>query len=217
MNKKALIITSSLAIASNAIAGEDYSKKSVVPVQEPQPECLYKWFAGASIGSLTDKNEGLITGHVGIERRCPDTPYIHALYLEVGHTEFRESTNLPTIAPSLSQEIDVEIVPITLNYKFEGPVTQKLSWYLGAGVGIALINMDTQGIFFFSSSSFDDTVFYAHACAGVIYNFTPSFKAFLGARYIYMDDPDLSGISSIDSRANLYGDVLIELGLRYSF
>ena len=44
--------------------------------------------------------------------------------------------------PLITTSTDIEIIPITLNYKYECELSDKLNWYAGAGAGIALVDVD---------------------------------------------------------------------------
>jgi len=122
---------------------------------------------------------------------------------------------------------DVEIIPITLNYKFEAQGGGNFSWYMGGGLGFALVDVKLSGSLstddpgaatpeLSESYSFDDTVYYAQIFAGLTYNFSESTELFAGARYIFMDDIDVDDLNtSIDSP--LDGAVHYEVGLRYNF
>jgi len=215
MTKKLLLTTSSvIALTCASHAGEEYSAKSskaVIP--PPAPECRLEWFVAASAGYLTDAEEEMYHLQFGVEKACSD--HSHALYLEIGYTEFDYRVGSPVTAANIFGDIDVEIIPITLNYKYQRSINQNLSWYAGVGAGIALVDQDVE--YFIGDDSFDDTVFYAQAFAGLIYDFNPNFEVFLGARYIYMDDPDLSPVPAYNSGSDIDGDVLVELGARYTF
>jgi len=153
----------------------------------------------------------------GVEKLCPT--HSHALYLEAGYTDFDYRADTPPATPGqvvpLFVDVDVEIIPITLNYKYERSINDRLSWYAGLGAGLALVDQDISSVL--GKSSFDDTVFYAQAFVGLTYNFSEAVELFAGARYIYMDDPDLSGISEYDDDSTLDDEILVELGVRYTF
>jgi hypothetical protein len=132
------------------------------------------------------------------------------------------STN---ITSALSSE--VEIIPITINYKFETHGEGNYSWYIGGGLGLALVDVKLD----FSVStddpsagkseigdsySFDDAVYYAQLFAGLTYNFSDSVELVAGARYIFMDDIEVSGLP-ISFNSPLDGAIHYELGLRYNF
>lgn len=183
----------------------------------PAPVCGWNWFAGGSVGELLDFDEEMYTLHFGSEYGCQGSPVTHALFLEVGYTEsdfssnrqFTGSTNFPFA------DLDGEIIPVTLNYKYEQNLIGAFNIYAGAGAGVAFV--DTDVAFGGASTSFDETVFYGHVFAGVTYNFNPSFEVYAGARYIFMDDPELTGSGVLDEAFSLDGDFLIELGARYNF
>ena len=220
MKNTAMTLFAGLALATTAQAGPDYSSKSskdvVVP---PPPACLWTWFAGGSIGQIDgDWDEEIYTLHIGVERKCPGQSCTHAFYLEVGFTEKDETVVDPiqtTIPPSYDLEVD--IIPITLNYKYECALTGKLNGYIGAGAGVALVDLDIDSNTGGPSMSEDDTTFYAHIFAGLVYNVSPSFEIFGGVRYIFMDDPNLTGNPMFDDEVELDGDLHYELGARFNF
>lgn len=210
------------ALTASAQAGDDYSSKSgkeVIP--PPAPSCLWSWFAGGSVGYASgDWDEDIYTLHLGAEYKCDGNDCSQALFLEVGFTEKDERIDIPTSSSSTGNffglvDLEAEVIPITLNYKYECALTDQLNWYIGAGAGIALVDLDIDGSG--GSQSFDDTTFYAHIFLGLVYNVSASFEVFGGARYIIMDDPDLTGVSTFDDEVSLDGDIHFELGGRFNF
>ena len=117
---------------------------------------------------------------------------------------------------------DLEIVPVTINYKLEKPLTEALNCYISAGAGVAFI--DAEADIGPSSDDDDDTVFYAQLAAGVLYEVNPSFELFAGARLIYFDEPEFTlfgsdlDLGDIDDAGYEVEntDVLIEAGGRMS-
>ena len=97
-----------------ASAGDTYVEETYAP-PAPAPS-LWQWFAGASVGYLDDMDDEFWGFHVGAEKfvGC----YSHALFLEVGWTGDDDKGSIG----GTSYKIDVDIVPITLNYKFEAPL-----------------------------------------------------------------------------------------------
>ena len=219
--KKSLINLSCVAgLALPLQAGEVLSTpKEVLPV------CGWNWFAGGSVGYLTDVEEAMYTLHLGTEYTCDNHDCSHAIFLEVGYADFDDNIGGPSLDVGDSTfdidfDIDTNIIPLTLNYKFEKGIAQNLGWYIGAGAGVAFVDSDLDANVngnTVESESEDDTVFYGHAFTGLVYNFTESFETFLGARYIWMDDPDLNNDFVSDNYGSLDGDVLVELGLRFNF
>ena len=214
MKLTTLATITGLAIAATAQAGEETSAKQVIaPIAAL---CDWSWFAGGSVGVIDgdDWDEDIYTLHIGKERKCAGDKCSQAIYLEVGFTEsdFTESEGGVTEEPLITTSTDIEIIPITLNYKYECELSHKLNWYAGAGAGIALVDVDFEE----SSSngsiseSDDDTAFYGHIFAGLVYNVSDTIEVFGGARYIFMDDV-LGGESLLDE------EVHYELGARYNF
>ncbi len=232
MKLTTLATITGLALVATAQAGEETSAKQVIaPIAAL---CDWSWFAGGSVGVIDgdDWDEDIYTLHIGKERKCAGDKCSQAIYLEVGFTDsdFREVTVEPLIIvdQDLGTELttsttDIEIIPITLNYKYECELSDKVNWYAGAGAGIALVDVDTKssaqqfdgsggpiGSPSSSSDSDDDTAFYGHIFAGLVYNVSDTIEVFGGARYIFMDDV-LGGESLLDE------EVHYELGARYNF
>jgi hypothetical protein len=219
----ALLITSSVALA-----GDPGSAKSAKGGKEIVPEAatLWAWFAGASGGYLLDNESGMVHGHLGVDLPRRVAGFDQALFLEVGWTEcgddWEHRGDLKGAAPpSTSTEgggkafaTDLQIIPITLNWKLERPLAPRLSFYMGAGAGIAIVDMDVSGAI---NGSDDDVVFFGQVFAGLLYNLTDDFEVYGGVRGIYMDEPDLS-VGGMDLGGNtLDTDVLIEGGGRVNF
>ena len=217
MKIKTLIAVSGLALAATAQAGEEASAKQVIaPIAAL---CDWSWFAGGSVGVIDgdDWDEDIYTLHIGKERKCAGDKCSQAIYLEVGFTEsdFTESEGGFLEEPLITTSTDIEIIPITLNYKYECELSDKLNWYAGAGAGIALVDVDIETSVSGdnggpTSESDDDTAFYGHIFAGLVYNVSDTIEVFGGARYIFMDDV-LGGESLLDE------EVHYELGARYNF
>ncbi len=217
LQKTILAIISTLAVAMSAQAGDEYSAKGGKEViAQPAPSCLWTWFAGGSAGYVSgDWDEDIYTLHVGAEYKCPGSNCSQAIFLEVGYTEKDERDGARDVSNDNIGNIDAEVIPITLNYKYECALTDKLNWYIGAGAGVALVDISTNEVT--ASQSEDDTVFYAHAFAGLVYNVSESFEIFGGLRYILMDDPNFfDGIQQEDD-FTLDKDIHLEFGGRFNF
>ncbi len=224
MKNTAMTLLAGFALVATAQAGEDYSAKGKEVIPPPPAPCLWTWFAGGSVGQFTGDWDGEIyTLHVGAEYKCPTSKCSHAIFLEVGYTEDdgRLITNDQGIGYYDRYDYEASIMPITLNYKFECALTNSLNWYVGAGAGVALVDVDIDYTSYIrgtavTSSSFsrDDTVFYAHIFAGLTYNINERFEIFGGARYVFMDDVNLG---SGDIESPIDGEIHYELGARFNF
>jgi len=195
----------SLALALPAFAGTS-SKEVIAPAPAPEPS-IWQWFAGASAGYLVDNEEAFYSAHVGVDTPWTVATANVAFFLEVGYTKPEETFN------GLRQtDIDVEtqIIPVTLNVKFEKAIVGNLSGYIGAGAGVAFVDTDVHEDLFNNDASINDEVFAGQVFAGLVYNVTPSFEVFGGARWIYLDDTD--ALFAVDNE-----DYIVEGGLRYNF
>ena len=171
---------------------------------------------------------------VGVENQNPGGRVGHAVFLEVGFTQDDADYKLvppPGVAGGRTEEasIDLDIIPITLNYKCEIAFTNRLNGYVGLGLGVAVVDSSYDWSWIQAlpppnghkggSDEQTDVRFYGDVFAGLSYDVSESFELFAGVRYIFMDedeqDINVTGVSDYNEGIN--GDVLIELGARYHF
>jgi opacity protein-like surface antigen len=231
MKKYTLTLLTGLAFASSAQAGEDYSAKAP-PTPIPEP-CLWTWFAGGSGGYVDNIDNDMWTLHVGAEYKCPGSESSHAVFLEVGWTDWNDDASYGigyhpygengyfAYQDRYNIDFDYSVVPITINYKYENRLFGPVNWYVGGGVGVAISSIDVK-IRGASNLDWDDTEtnFYGHVFAGVVWNITDAFEAYGGVRYIYMDGTDkisTGGINDGELAGILDDDVFYELGIRFNF
>ena len=203
---KSTILLTILA-AGSVVAGEKapiFDKNPVIP---PAPS-LYSWFAGGTVGYLIENEEEMYTAHIGVDLPNQLRGWDQAIYLEVGYIEFERCMNDQQGVASTRLCLDIEIIPVTLNYKLEKQVSQSLNAYCGLGAGMAFIDAEVTGV-----GSADDTVFCAQLFGGVLYNVNSSWELYAGARVIYFEDDDLESIG-IDIENT---DYLVEIGARHNF
>jgi len=103
-------------------------------------------------------------------------------------------------------DIDIDIIPVTLNFMAERNLIGGLGLYLGAGAGYAFTDIDAFG------ESDTDGGFIAQASAGLVYNFTESFEMFGGARWMYLESLNFG-----DSDLELDDTIGWEIGVRMNF
>ncbi|MGD9419717.1 MAG: outer membrane protein [Verrucomicrobiota bacterium JB025] len=231
MKTTQLIILSGIALTTSAYAG---SPEYIAP--EPTPlNGLWQWFIGGSAGYLTDSEEAMFGIHAGVEFTSSSSPATHSIFLEVGYTQTSDgyrTESIERIVGSRTETVslDTDIVPITINYQYQRPFSDSLNYYLGAGLGIALLETDiswhwTQAVAppdnqGGGSESFKESVFYAHIFAGVSYDITDDIELYGGARYIFMDDYNATLGPDDAPRKHQFGidgNVLLEIGARYHF
>ncbi len=164
--------------------------------------------------------------HLGVTNSCwKFSSWNVALFGEVGYTSTDESFSSDPYRPFSNDfydvDVDVDIIPVTFNFKLERALTDKLNGYIGAGIGGAHTSFDASSDDPFSEGSDSSWVFTGQVFAGLGYNVNPSLEIYGGARWIYYSDPgfdvefgiDDQGIDSVVED----NDFLIELGLRYKF
>lgn len=139
-----------------------------------------------------------------------------AAYLEVGYLDgemgvdgqFFNSTNpgLPFGLNSFSTDVDLEIIPVTINFKLERPLFGPVSAYLTAGAGYAFTEASVDG------DSDRDGGFYAHGSFGLLYNINEQCEVYGGGRWMYLDNLDF-GADGFE----LDNALAWEVGFRYNF
>ena len=174
------------------MAGEAETTQTTVT----QPSPVYSdggWFLGGGADYMLDAEEVFYNGHLGY-----DFGNGSSLFLEAGWLG-EEQSGFPA-------NIDLDIVPITIDYKYEFAFTDSFGLYVGAGVGGA--NVDISAGFV----SDDEWVLTAQAFAGLVFEVTPSFEIYTGVRYLWMDDVSLAG-ANVDS----LDDFGVGAGIRFNF
>jgi len=199
------------------------------------------WFAGASVGYLTELEEPMYNLHIGASNSCWTMGgWNVSLFGEVGYTEKshdyagsrgnnnygpqeRSSYTVSQMEDTLkaaanyygyNTSYDLQVMPITLNVKFERQLTGNLNAYFGAGLGAAWVDLDLAAA---GTKLSDSTwVFTSQVFGGLDYSVTPNFDIYGGARWLYYSDASLSDLG-YSSKLKLGNDCLLELGLRYKF
>lgn len=233
-----------LVLAVPAFAGTS-AKQTIAPAPNP---CLLSWFAGGSVGYLTELEEPMYNAHIGLTNSCWVLGGFNvSTFLEVGYTQKDEdfdsrgretgtngngypnwgngdSFSLDDVSDALQYvsdytgydtSYDLQIVPITMNLKFERAITGNLNAYIGGGLGVAWVDLDLD-VGPFGNYSDSDWVFTAQIFAGLSYNFTPNFEMYGGGRWIYLQDPDFSD-GGASATLDLDNDWLLEIGARFKF
>lgn len=199
------------AMSSAALAG-DNSKEVLPPPPVDNP-----YFMGATIGLLDEMDTEFYSLHLGRDLDGQRFGCDQALYVELGYADTDGSLSVPAgSAPPLSYRYGFELIPLTLNYKLEKEISPNFNAYLGAGAGIAFTDSSLSN----GANSMDDsdTVFFAQAFAGVLYNINQSWEAYGGGRFIYFDEPDNDAWEMIQDAGKADNqDWLLEIGLRYNF
>jgi len=226
--RSAVLIGSVLStLVSISHAGESYPPPTQSTVSEPAS--LWNWFAGASGGVQGDDAEEFWSGHVGVETIRGQ--HSHAIFLDVAFTDLTQhNTNDgppfvisdpggPPVGVLTGDKLvaDIDVVPVTLNYKYEYAFTECFGWYIGAGAGVAFVdsevNLHSSGGTEVADDS--DEVFYAQIFTGVTWNVSENFEVFGGARYFFLDDVDF-GESQIED-GDSTDDWIVEAGIRFNF
>jgi opacity protein-like surface antigen len=223
---KLITLITASSITATAFAGEP---APVQPASAPAAApTLGGWFVGATYGMLeTDSNIEDVASDLGYNGSIDDFEFdmytLHvgqdlgtqflgcdlAAYFEVGYINGDATGTLFGSTPLLdiNADIDIEIVPITINLKAERMFFAGIKGYITAGIGYAFTSTDVQGL-----GSEDDGGFYAQATMGLAYDINEQWEIYGGARWLYLSDLDLGyGDAELDD------NVGYEIGLRYSF
>ncbi len=207
-----------LILTLPAFAGEP------APAPAPNP-CLLNWFAGGSVGYLTNLEEPMYNIHLGATNSCwKFSGWDVAMFGEIGYTSTDGSFYDPYLTFTnnfYDIDVDVDIIPVTFNVKLERALSSNLNGYIGAGIGGACISYDASSQDPFGDDSDSTWVFTGQVFAGLSYKVNPAIEIYGGARWIYYADPSFDvdfGIDpqNVDSLVE-DSDFLIELGARYYF
>ena len=191
-----LAVAALLAIPSGLQAGEAVTT-TTHSYQAPMTTTQHQgWYLGAGVDYMFDSEEPFYNGHVGY-----DFGNGSSLFLEAGWLGEEEDASL--LVPFSA---DVDIIPVTINYKYEWMFNDSFGLYVGAGLGASNVDISA------GLASGDDWSFTAQVFAGLVYNVTPNFEIYGGVRYLWIDDVDLAG-ASLDS----LDDVGLGAGIRFNF
>lgn len=198
MNKKTIACACILVASGSPLFAGTYSAPAP---SSPAPAPIYddsRWYLGGGGEYFFDSEEVYWNGHIGYKFGDASSIFLEGGWIGEDYDDG-------------FADVDVDIVPITLNYKYQRMFAQNLGWYIGVGAGAA--NLDVS-VDFGGGNKFDDDnwAFAAQAFTGLVFEFTPSFEAYLGVRYLWIDETEVFG-------ADIEGtdDVSIGLGLRFNF
>ncbi|WP_035613454.1 outer membrane beta-barrel protein [Haloferula sp. BvORR071] len=195
--KTTIAISTALLMGAAVSQAGDYTQTTTTQQTTPSYSSVSDphWFLGGGVDYMFDAEEAFYNGHFGY-----DFGNGSALFLESGWMG-EEQTTFPFLV-----NIDIDIVPITLNYKYTHMFNDKFGAYAGLGLGASSVDLSA------GLASDDDWVFTAQAFAGVVYKFSPSFETYAGVRYMWMDDVSLFG-----AKLDNLDDVGLGAGIRFNF
>jgi hypothetical protein len=191
--KTALTVALALAAPSAVMAGEAEMTNTTMTSAPMAPPQHMGWYLGGGVDYMIDAEEPFFNGHLGYDFGNGSSLFLESGWM--GEEEFIFPLN-----------IDVDIVPITLNYKYEHMFTDRFGLYAGVGAGSSLVDISAGLV------SDDDWVFTAQAFAGLVYNVSDNFEIYAGGRYMWMDDVSIFG-ANIDD----LDDVGVGAGIRFNF
>jgi opacity protein-like surface antigen len=189
-----LTLALALAAPSIATAGEAVMTNTTTTAAPMTYATQHQgWFLGGGADYFFDAEEPYYNGHLGYDFGNGSSLFLEAGW--IGEEEFVFPIN-----------VDLDIVPITLNYKYEWMFNDRFGLYAGVGAGASNVDVSA-GLF-----NDDDWTLTAQAFAGLVYNVSESFEIYAGARYLWIDDPDLFG-ANLDK----LDDVGAGVGIRFNF
>ncbi len=108
---------------------------------------------------------------------------------------------------SATERVNIDIIPVTLDFKVEHAIYGPVEAYLTGGAGYAWTKVSGFG------STTHDGGFYGQVSAGLIYNVCEEFELFAGARWYYLSHVNLG-----DTTGELNNEKIgWEIGARYNF
>jgi opacity protein-like surface antigen len=193
--KHSTSIAIALCLASAAANAGETTATTTSYTPAPSSGPLWNWFVGGSVGYFFDNEEAYYTLHLGA--KIAETGSVtHSLFVEGLYTETESFGGL----------VETDVIPVTLNYKADFAINDRLSFYAGVGVGAAFVDS--------SAGPFDDdsVELAAQIFAGLGYDVTENFEIYGGARWLWVDDSSVGPVS-----VEVGDDVGAELGLRFKF
>lgn len=189
-----LTLALALAAPSIATAGEaEMTNTTTTSAPMTYTSQHQGWYLGGGADYLFDAEEPFYNGHLGYDFGNGSSLFLESGW--IGEEEFVFPVN-----------VDLDIVPITLNYKYEWMFNDRFGLYAGVGAGASNVDVNVGFI------SDDDWTLTAQAFAGLVYNVSENFEIYGGARYLWIDDPDLFG-ANLDK----LDDVGAGVGIRFNF
>lgn len=227
--------TAALSVTATAFAGTPAQVTAPPPAPAPAPGGWFvggtfgQFDSDSNLADLIGLPTGVTQGDIDVDDAEFDMYTLHvgrqmgqfigcdvAAYLEVGylngdldaHASFYNSFNEDYDFGwnDLTQTIDLDIIPVTINFSLERPLFGPVSGYLSAGLGYAFTDAEIDG------ESDNDGGFYAQASFGLLYNINEQFEVFGGGRWLHLESLDFG-----DADFELDDSLAWEIGLRYNF
>lgn len=213
------LVTTAGSITATAFAGG--SKEVIAPT--PSAPSPAGWFIGGTYGQFEadgnldfysgelggpslDKFEfDMYTLHIGRDLGTQVAGFDLAAYLEVGFLDGKSRLSFGSFGP-IASDIDVEIIPITINLKLERPVYGPVNFYLTGGLGYAFTDLSGD------VPPESGGGFYAQASAGLIYNVNSQLELLAGGRWLHLSSLDFG-----DAPLDLDDALAWEVGARVNF
>lgn len=145
---------------------------------------------GLETGYLIDNQDAYYSARLGYELNARDA-ISHQAEIELGYTKHSE----PSSFGFRIGNAGTKIKPLTLNYRLAITRTEKFGYYLGAGAGMAWVDLGFPGSGLPRISASDEVL--ALQCfGGVTYKPTPAASLHLGLKYLWLGDFKDHGVSA---------------------
>jgi opacity protein-like surface antigen len=150
-------------------------------------------YVGASVGYLTDSKVALYETRVGVDV-AKTGAVTHAVEMEIGYTRVTESW------------VTSELIPLMANYRVTVAIKDtKLNLFCAAGLGMTDFRLKAYG-------TQSDWAFSYQVLGGVEYQVSPQVSLQLGARYLWVGEASVFGITD-----DVGDEISIEFGFHFHF
>jgi opacity protein-like surface antigen len=195
---KTPIVLLSLGLIAPAMAG--VTEVTQPQYHDPAPR-EWSWFAGASVGYLFDYKEPMYSLNAGVSSPWSPLGWNASFSLEIGLIEDDNESEIPFHVEDA--DVDLQLVPVFANVKFERRFGDSFGLYFGVGAGAVFSEVIVD-----QSYRDQDTVFAAQAFAGASFHFGDHSEVYVGGRWIHFDDTE---------NYDLTQDWAAEIGYRFHF
>lgn len=159
------------------------------------------YYARASAAWFEPVEDDVFDGDLGTLVAVGRNFGAHSVELETGYVVLSESPG--------PFDLDLEIVPVTVGYRYNFKLSDKLTLGLAANTGVAVTEFEIASPF--GKASDDDTVWIASGGVRLNYALTQALAVSAGYRYLHVDDLEyFNGLTLDDAHTQV-----IELGLEF--
>lgn len=189
----------SLALTASSMAGVmEVTQTERVYDSPPQK---WGWFGGASVAYLFDYDEPMYSLNAGVTTPWSPLGWNTSFFLEIGSIEDDNESEIPFGVKGA--DVDLQLVPVFANVKFEKRFGETFGLYFGVGAGAVFSEVIIE-----RNTRDQDAVFAAQAFAGASFHLGEHSELYVGGRWIHFNDTE---------NYDLTQDWAAEIGYRYHF